>query len=431
MTSRQSSTTQTWAGTATFLGLTGLPGLAAAQQAVITYNNGVAGAQAIPAAGPLALMAGGAALAVLGGAAIRRGNNRSLRSIAALTAASGLGLAAWGGGVQTQQVWAQTAYVEWFLSDHPSPVTVDQFPAQITNDRPEPALIQSIQIDNCPTGASPSITGTCQVGDTLAPAGGQCSLDSVCATTGPVGSVAGIEPLNDTGLTWGGDYPSGNNTDCSGETVSAQDCSYGRDADPATNDDTDGHAGFSFTKLDAAGNPLDASATDWSCVQDNVTGLVWEIKTDDGGLRDRDWTYTSYDSRYADTNDNFSDGGDDGVYAGPVDTGSGSESDNCGNTNDICTTEQFVVDVNAQGLCGHRDWRMPDLEELRSVVHYDRFNPAIDTHWFPHATSSVVLSASAAADYEGFVLAVSFGSGGVSNPFRNDARRVRLVRGGQ
>ena len=431
MTSRQSSTTQTWAGTATFLGLTGLPGLAAAQQAVITYNNGVAGAQAIPAAGPLALMAGGAALALLGGAAIRRGGNRSLRSIAALTAASGLGLAAWGGGVQTQQAWAQSAYVEWFLTDHASPVTVNQFPAQITNDRPEPAQIQSIQIANCPIGANASISGTCQAGGTLAPTGGQCSLDSVCSGGG--GSVAGIEPLNDTGLTWGGDYPSGNNTDCSGETVSAQDCSYGRDADPATNDDTDGHAGFSFTKLDAAGNPLDASATDWSCVQDNVTGLVWEIKTDDGGLRDRDWTYTSYDSRYADTNDNFSDGGDDGVYAGPVDTGSGSESDNCGNTNDICTTEQFVADVNAQGLCGHSDWRMPHIEELRSIVHHDRRDPAIDTNWFPQATSSSVWSASAHPYdyYTDYARYMRLGDGIDDLSVRGAGHRVRLVRGGQ
>jgi hypothetical protein len=31
-------------------------------------------------------------------------------------------------------------------------------------------------------------------------------------------------------------------------------------------------------------------------VRDNVTGLVWEVKTADGGLRDQKWSYTWYDS---------------------------------------------------------------------------------------------------------------------------------------
>lgn len=64
------------------------------------------------------------------------------------------------------------------------------------------------------------------------------------------------------------------------------------------NDDSDGHAGFSFTKLDANGNELLANATDWSCVKDNVTGLIWEVKqggngtVGDEGLHDADDTYT-------------------------------------------------------------------------------------------------------------------------------------------
>ena len=92
-------------------------------------------------------------------------------------------------------------------------------------------------------------------------------------------------PLNDTGITWGGNYPSGNNATCIGETINQQDCSHGRDV--THNDDSDGHAGFSFTKLDSSGNILAASATQWSCVQDNITGLIWEIKTDDGGIHDK------------------------------------------------------------------------------------------------------------------------------------------------
>ncbi|MEC8747072.1 MAG: hypothetical protein VXX73_02080, partial [Pseudomonadota bacterium] len=41
-----------------------------------------------------------------------------------------------------------------------------------------------------------------------------------------------------------------------------------------------GKAGFDFTRLNANGDEQDASADTWSCVRDNVTGLVWEVKTD-------------------------------------------------------------------------------------------------------------------------------------------------------
>src|SRR5262245_37316990 len=76
-----------------------------------------------------------------------------------------------------------------------------------------------------------------------------------------------------------------------------------------------GHRGFAFTKVDAAGEPLadqtQPYATEpWDCVRDEVTALVWEIKTDDGGLRDKDWTYTWYNST------GINDGGSPGASAG-------------------------------------------------------------------------------------------------------------------
>lgn len=79
--------------------------------------------------------------------------------------------------------------------------------------------------------------------------------------------------LNDTGITA--------TTGITGE----EDAAYGRDADSATNSDTDGHKGFSFTKLDSSGAALadqtqSYATNQWVCVQDNVTGLVWEVKTD-------------------------------------------------------------------------------------------------------------------------------------------------------
>ena len=58
---------------------------------------------------------------------------------------------------------------------------------------------------------------------------------------------------------------------------------------------TDGKLGLSFTKISTLGEEVAASATSWSCVKDNITGLIWEVKTT-GGLQDFMAQYTNLDS---------------------------------------------------------------------------------------------------------------------------------------
>jgi len=60
---------------------------------------------------------------------------------------------------------------------------------------------------------------------------------------------------------------------------------FGEDADYLINP-------LSYTKQDAEGNDLPDSATEWVMVKDNVTGLIWEVKTDDGSIHDKDNEYT-------------------------------------------------------------------------------------------------------------------------------------------
>ena len=225
--------------------------------------------------------------------------------------------------------------------------------------------------------------------------------------------LRGAGPLNDTGITWGGNYTSGNNVSCSGETIAAQDCSHGRDA--THNDDSDGHAGFSFTKLDANGNNLPASASIWFCVKDNVTSLVWEVKSDDAGLQDTDNTYSWYDP---DSNTN-------GGEVGKQDGGSCTGSD--------CDTYGYVQAVNAlpEALCGQRDWRMPSVEELTSVVDYSHSDLLIDTAYFPFQRSSYVWSGSLYAENSNSAWGVYFDSGDDKPDARYNPRGVRLVRGRQ
>ena len=53
---------------------------------------------------------------------------------------------------------------------------------------------------------------------------------------------------------------------------------YGQDANYSINP-------MSYTKLDGSGNALPDSATSWVMVRDNVTGLIWEMKTNKDGSK--------------------------------------------------------------------------------------------------------------------------------------------------
>ena len=84
-------------------------------------------------------------------------------------------------------------------------------------------------------------------------------------------------------------------------------------------------------------------------MKDNVTGLIWEVKTDDGSIHDKDNTYR---------------------WGGKTHLGSGYGT----YYNDWDT---LVNGTNAEQLCGYSDWRVPTREELQSIVNYGRENPAL------------------------------------------------------
>ena len=218
-------------------------------------------------------------------------------------------------------------------------------------------------------------------------------------TTNPIPGT-----LNDTGIDWHGDYPAGNRSNCNSDTSAPQDCHQGRDA--TNDDDSDGHAGFSFTKLDRNGNALAASATVWSCVRDNVTGFVWEVKTDDGSIHDKDNTYRwggisaiGYDSDSR-----------EGEYYEDWDT--------------------LVNGANDNKLCGYEDWRVPNINELAGIADLSKYDPAIDTNYFPNTISSMYWSASPSANNYDEACKIYFynGSDSCSYSDRNEESYIRLVR---
>lgn len=95
------------------------------------------------------------------------------------------------------------------------------------------------------------------------------------------------------------------------------------------------------------GNPLPApSYTDNGdgTVTDDATGLMWEQKTQDGGSRDKDITYTWKDA--------------------------------------LAYCESLL-------LGGHDDWRLPNAKELDRLVDLNTSNPAIDTTYFPNTNNTL------------------------------------------
>ncbi|QJR81711.1 DUF1566 domain-containing protein [Alteromonas pelagimontana] len=127
-----------------------------------------------------------------------------------------------------------------------------------------------------------------------------------------------------------------------------------------------GEASFDFTKLNSNGDEEDGDASNWSCVRDNVTGLVWENKTSDGGIHDAGNSYSWYQSD------------DNGGYSGAL----ASADAVC--TLSQCNAQAYAQAVNAEGLCGFYDWRLPTHFELMSLVHFGIKNGAmIDESYFP------------------------------------------------
>jgi len=220
-----------------------------------------------------------------------------------------------------------------------------------------------------------------------------------------------LSTLNDTGITTCSDaYENG--LPCPVAGYPGQDAESGRDV--TQNNDSDGHAGFNFTKLSATGAALAASATSWNCAKDNVTGLIWEVKTDDGGLHDKDWDYTWYES------DNTKNGDWEGVQNGGF----------CGGTS-ACDTAAYVTAVNAAGWCGYKDWRLPSKSELHSIIDYSRYSPVIDTSYFPNTKDSWYWTSSPVASSSGGAWIVDFGDGWGFWNSKDYYIYVRLVRSGQ
>ena len=323
--------------------------------------------------------------------------------------------------------------------------------------------------------------------------------------------LAGNLALNDTGAT------------------TEDDARYGRDSNANLNNDEDGKSGFSFTKIDTQGNKLNKDASSFSCVMDNVTGLVYETKEVVRGtaynakLSDNEITQlgvslatVSYRQVYdaftddftnitglkwddlSDTNkaeaafklvieltsnevdvmltastrtsglnlkypfnlaqlelhhkwrsnehvyywlneDNKTNGGRAGSV-GEFDNTKYPISRQCAlpheeMTNYVadikgCNSSDYLKVMNDLAVCGYTDWRLPEVEELRSIVNYDLTNPTWDAKFIPNSSSlSDYISASPSVSNDASTWCVSGQTGEVKLCHKQLPHFIRAVRG--
>lgn len=169
---------------------------------------------------------------------------------------------------------------------------------------------------------------------------------------------------------------------------------------------------------------------DWACTKDEKTGLLWEIKTTDGGLRDVNHTYSNYSLGYD----------PDEAYK--------SETNAFG----------FTLAVNKDSLCGRTSWRLPSVGELGSMFtcpsgialaqdigEYTYFCsagskysdsyfyelPTKNSTYFPNSILGDYWSSSTVNGWDGkFGRTVNFSSGYSGSPMRENFYPVRLVSDG-
>lgn len=166
-----------------------------------------------------------------------------------------------------------------------------------------------------------------------------------------------------------------------------------------------------FVKIAYSGEVLDDNEARWECVEDRGSKLVWEVKKNDGGIRDRDYSY----SWFSEIN-----GEKIGVSNGGRCKGGVS-----------CDTSSYARAMNEQKLCGYSDWRLPTREELETLVEYTGSpkEATINKTYFPEAVPSWYWTSSENPQREGYAWYVLFRNGVALNDLKERPKHIRLVRG--
>ncbi|MGI5828284.1 MAG: DUF1566 domain-containing protein [Patescibacteria group bacterium] len=136
-------------------------------------------------------------------------------------------------------------------------------------------------------------------------------------------------------------------------------------------------------------------------VNDNVTGFEWQ--------------------RYG---HGSSDGYTVPSAAGNCATGGSYSSGYC--TYSWQNALKYCANLN---MDGKTDWRLPNVKELTSIVHYSTYNPSINTSYFSNTASNYYWSSTTYSGNNTGAWYVSFGNGHTDYYYKPNSYRVRCVRG--
>jgi len=170
---------------------------------------------------------------------------------------------------------------------------------------------------------------------------------------------------------------------------------------------------LNLSKVDQDGVIVEEGVLEWSCIMDNKTTLMWEVKSAVGGgsINDASYVYSWFKSNSADFN-----------YHGVTENGG-----ICADSRN-CDTEKFAEVMNQIGWCGNSDWRLPTRLELQSIVNYSQAIPAVDILFFPHTQNGYYWTTDIDIDDLDSAWMIDFLYGNIYGNLTSIPRAVRLVR---
>jgi len=163
-----------------------------------------------------------------------------------------------------------------------------------------------------------------------------------------------------------------------------------------------------FLKMSNDAEILELESSEWSCVLDNKSSLVWEVKSENEGIQYALNTYTWFDGV---------SGRENGIY-----------SKNC-YWGKNCNTQTYIEDINKAELCTYSDWRLPTRDELKSIVdYYGDSDILIDSLLFPNTQMDTYWTSMSAKDNLSLAYEIPFFFGGSVVREKTIDTFVRLVR---
>lgn len=184
--------------------------------------------------------------------------------------------------------------------------------------------------------------------------------------------------INDSGA--GECYNNTQRINCASTEFPNQDADLGRDSFANRLAKVGkGNLAFDYTKLNEFADELLDDAQSFSCIRDNTTGLIWEVKSPNSGVV---------------PNTTLRDGQNHYIWQGNVNSGdvNGSANTTCPSNKD-CGLQTYINEVNGLDFCGGSNWRLPTYTELLSLIDYGKQgqNLLIDPAYFPHTPAANLL----------------------------------------